>query len=55
MWKGLTALTINSPIAAEIRIPVTPELHEMIGHISNGLDYVLFEKVSRREKRRYPS
>ena len=50
MWQGLTTLTIHSPIAAEIRIPVTPELHEMIGHISNGLDFVLFEKVS-AEKR----
>lgn len=46
MWKGLATLTINSPIAAEIRIPVTPELHEMIGHVSDGLDFVLFEKVS---------
>ncbi len=46
MWNGLAALTINSPIAAEICIPVTPEIHEMIGHVSDGLDFVLFEKVS---------
>lgn len=46
MWKGLSALTFNSPIAAEVRIPVTPELHQMIGNISNGLDFVLFEKIS---------
>src|SRR5947207_1288540 len=46
MWKGLDALTINSPIAAEVRIPVTPEIHHLIGQISTGIDFVLFEEVS---------
>src|SRR2546421_9926363 len=46
MWKGLSALTINSPIAADIRIPVTPEIHHMIGQISTGIDFVLFGEVS---------
>jgi hypothetical protein len=50
MWKGLDALAISSPrandIAAEERIPVTPELRHMIGQISTGIDFVLFEAVS---------
>ena len=50
MWKGLDALAISSPraydIAAEVRIPVTPEIRHMIGQISTGIDFVLFEEVS---------
>ena len=46
MWKGLDALTINSPISVGTRIPVTPEIHHMIGQISTGIDFVLFAEVS---------
>lgn len=46
MWAGLAALTVNSPIAAEKRVPVTPEVQHLISQVSNGINFVLFDKIS---------
>lgn len=50
MWSSLAALTIDSPIAAESRIPVSPEVHQTIVRVSRGLDFVLFDELGKIQK-----
>ena len=50
MWMGLAALTVNSPIAAEVRIPVTPAIQQIIVQVGRGLDFVLFHKISKEQR-----
>jgi hypothetical protein len=52
MWKGLSALTIHSPIAAEVRINVPPAVHQTIVNVSRGIDFVLFHELGKSVKGR---
>jgi hypothetical protein len=50
MWSGLAALTIHTPLAADERIGVTPEIHRTIVNVSRGLDFVLFNELGKSQK-----